>query len=137
MTPGKPIPRPGRPGQFWPTVQVICLGCGKSFDARRSEVRAGKGKYCSPNCCVRAGGKAFVEKYGIMLSETERKFRMKIRWRTLQAIRSGELIPSECETCGAKQNIQAHHDDYLKVFDVRWLCRPCHSRHHMQERFAD
>jgi hypothetical protein len=40
------------------------------------------------------------------------------------AIKAGTLTRQPCEECGAKA--QAHHDDYAKPLDVRWLCR----RHH-------
>lgn len=43
------------------------------------------------------------------------------------AIKSGKLIrPSTCDICGNGGRIEAHHDDYGKPFDVRWLCVPCH-----------
>ena len=40
------------------------------------------------------------------------------------AIRDGRLIKKSCEICGCKA--VAHHEDYLKPLDVRWLCQ----RHH-------
>lgn len=45
-----------------------------------------------------------------------------------RALRSGKLIKGPCEKCGA-ENVDAHHDDYSKPLDVRWLCR----RHHLIE----
>src|SRR5690348_6789417 len=42
------------------------------------------------------------------------------------AIRDGRLIRQPCEVCGEKA--QAHHDDYSKPLDVRWLC----TRHHAE-----
>ena|SRR5215471_6534448 len=37
--------------------------------------------------------------------------------------------PHDCERCGAP-NAHAHHDDYAKPLDVRWLCRACHGIEH-------
>lgn len=45
------------------------------------------------------------------------------------AIRDGRLMWSPCEVCGAKR-AQAHHDDYSKPLDVRWLCKPHHDAWH-------
>lgn len=45
------------------------------------------------------------------------------------AIRSGLLIREACERCGEK-NAHAHHDDYQKQLEVRWLCVLCHVEHH-------
>ena len=44
------------------------------------------------------------------------------------AIRTGRLIKQPCEICGTLENIQAHHEDYAKPLDVRWLCQ----KHHME-----
>ena len=35
-------------------------------------------------------------------------------------IRAGKLIRQPCEICGGKS--QAHHDDYSRPLEVRWLC---------------
>lgn len=50
---------------------------------------------------------------------------------TGNAIRSGALTKSPCESCGAI-NVCAHHDDYDKPLEVRWLCPPCHARWHKE-----
>jgi DNA-binding XRE family transcriptional regulator/ribosomal protein S27AE len=48
-----------------------------------------------------------------------------------RAIRSGELIRARsCERCGSGVHVIAHHDDYAKPLDVRWLCRKCHVHWH-------
>lgn len=43
------------------------------------------------------------------------------------AVRDGRLIKLPCEDCGEIKS-QAHHDDYSKPLEVRWLCR----RHHLE-----
>lgn len=48
------------------------------------------------------------------------------------AIRDGRLIRQPCEACGNAKS-QAHHDDYNKPLDVRWLCFKCHRAYHGQE----
>jgi hypothetical protein len=45
------------------------------------------------------------------------------------AIRSGKLVRSPCEVCG-NEAAQAHHDDYGKPLEVRWLCTTHHAEWH-------
>lgn len=45
------------------------------------------------------------------------------------AIYSGNLARQPCEVCGAAK-VHAHHDDYSKPLDVRWLCFKHHMQHH-------
>lgn len=48
-------------------------------------------------------------------------------------IRSGRMARCACERCGSA-NAQAHHDDYSKPLDVRWLCPRDHARAHAEAR---
>lgn len=52
---------------------------------------------------------------------------------TGNAIRDGRLVRQPCEVCG---NIvsQAHHDDYSKPLDVRWLCTTHHAEWHKNNK---
>lgn len=49
-----------------------------------------------------------------------------------RAIRDGFLTPAPCESCGAERS-EAHHDNYDKPLDVRWLCNKCHKKEHTGE----
>ena len=57
------------------------------------------------------------------------KWKNKVRQLTYLAMDLGVLIPHPCEGCGTT-NVQAHHDDYSKPLDVRWLCLTHHAAHH-------
>jgi len=53
-----------------------------------------------------------------------------IRGKLNSAIKKGVLKrPTVCQSCG-KENIpiEGHHEDYLKPFDVIWLCPKCHAK---------
>lgn len=52
------------------------------------------------------------------------------RMATHTAIRRGILEREACEVCGACE-VEAHHDDYTKPLEVRWLCKQHHEQHHM------
>jgi peptidoglycan L-alanyl-D-glutamate endopeptidase CwlK len=48
-------------------------------------------------------------------------------------IKRGLLIPYPCEVCG-KKKVEAHHDDYNKPYDIRWLCFKHHREYHKEIR---
>lgn len=60
-----------------------------------------------------------------------RNNRSKSRSHSLlnKAIYRGEIKRQPCEKCGAAK-VDAHHDDYSKPLEVRWLCRKHHIEHH-------
>jgi hypothetical protein len=49
----------------------------------------------------------------------------RARAAVARAIRSGKLLKRPCEVCGTAE-VDAHHDDYSRALDVRWLCRTHH-----------
>ena len=52
---------------------------------------------------------------------------------TGNAIRDGKLMKRPCEICN-NIKAEAHHDDYEKPLEIRWLCKKHHVEHHKQER---
>lgn len=49
------------------------------------------------------------------------------------AIRDGKVQRQACEECGAEV-AEAHHDDYNRPLEVRWLCKACHVKWHMNNK---
>jgi hypothetical protein len=54
------------------------------------------------------------------------------RTATANAIRDGRLTRMPCEVCGCLKS-QAHHEDYTKPLEVRWLCFVHHRQAHGQD----
>jgi len=66
-----------------------------------------------------------------------RGYNATARSRTQKAMLSGQLERQPCEACGAngvlsdgRTEVHAHHDDYNKPLEVRWLCDACHREWH-------
>lgn len=53
------------------------------------------------------------------------------RKKVKNALRAAKLVkPNVCEDCGSTEPLDAHHDDYAKPLEVRFLCLDCHRSHH-------
>ncbi len=70
--------------------------------------------------------------------ETASKRAQNLAWK---AIKKGVLIPQPCENCGVvgtfadgRNKVQAHHEDYNKPLEVRWLCQECHHEWHKENK---
>ncbi len=70
------------------------------------------------------------------LSEYNQEYRAKRSRKTgganhkiNNAIKEGKVSRLPCEVCGGEP-AEAHHDDYNKPLDVRWLCKKCHTEWH-------
>ena len=48
-------------------------------------------------------------------------------------VRKGKVAKKPCEVCG-NENSEAHHPDYDKPLEVRWLCRDHHLELHNGKR---
>lgn len=49
------------------------------------------------------------------------------------AVSTGKMIkPLRCSRCGAKGDLEGHHDDYSKPLEVMWLCLVCHAQRHKE-----
>lgn len=94
---------------------------------------------------VRALTNPRVQEYDRERAKTpERKAqarRISVRWRTehpdaykahtavSNAVRDGKLKKQPCAICGTDK-VHAHHQDYAKPLEVKWLCAKCHHRVH-------
>lgn len=70
------------------------------------------------------------EKYRLESLKLRKKYPEKVRARSLlsNAICDGRIKrPETCSLCRQSGiNIEAHHPDYSKPYDVIWVCRSCH-----------
>jgi len=70
--------------------------------------------------------RAIWERYA---AKPENQVKIKARNKIKHLCRTGKVQRGDCEVCGTP-NGEAHHEDYSKPLDVRWLCRKCHHDEH-------
>lgn len=56
----------------------------------------------------------------------------KVQAKVSEAKRKGLLATRPCEICGSITRIHAHHDNYAKPLDVKWLCSLHHRQRHKE-----
>ena len=58
------------------------------------------------------------------------KIKDAARSAVFHAVKAGRLIPAvACEKCSVPA-VEAHHEDYSKPLEVKWLCVACHRAAH-------
>lgn len=62
-------------------------------------------------------------------AKPENRLKIQARNKIKHLCRVGKVTRGPCEVCGGSPT-HAHHDDYTKPLDVRWLCRQCHDAVH-------
>lgn len=67
------------------------------------------------------------------IREYRKRFPNKYRAHNMvnNQIRAGNLVKEPCEVCGDERSV-AHHDDYAKPLNVRWLCQGHHKQWHAE-----
>lgn len=108
-------------------LSAKCLVCARAYDkARANEPQrvAARLSYAKSEAGLAAGSRA--KKAWQESNPKKRSAHVTIG----NAIRDGKLTKKPCEICGTLDSIHAHHDDYDKVYDVRWLCSEHHSEWH-------
>jgi ribosomal protein S27AE len=106
----------------------ICKECHKaSVRANYAEKRAEKSAYERERYKKPARRAKMAEYQRVRRARSPEKYRA--RTAVGNAIRDGRLVPKPCEDCGSTERVQAHHADYSKPLEVRWLCFKCHREH--------
>lgn len=120
-------------------ITKICLTCGKQFETIPSQIKEGRGKYCSHHCYGESligknigplnnlwrGGMSY-EPYTI---EFTRELRLRIRKRDKYI----------CQVCGKSKSKHVHHINYDKKdsreSNLITLCCSCHAHTNFQRGF--
>lgn len=104
-----------------------CRTCGQSFDAKVWQV-AKQDWECKP-CRDSRRAPYWRKRSAERLQRPGHRERQAIWNAVFHAVERGDLVKQPCEVCGA-DHVEAHHDDYAKPLDVRWLCPTHHKAHH-------
>lgn len=106
-----------------------CKTCTKrDVAARPKEVTRAYDRFRSKDPKRRAWARASKAAYNAAHPE------QRAAWRAVQnAVAAGRLVRQPCSSCGAPE-AEAHHDDYSRPLDIRWLCSACHRAHHAELR---
>jgi hypothetical protein len=62
-------------------------------------------------------------------ASAEGRKKVLARHKVMYAIKTGKLTRKPCEVCGSSL-AEAHHENYDRPLEVRFLCRSHHAQHH-------
>ena len=107
-------------------LAAICKECQKAYDKGRADDpnrKLARILYSKTEAGLIAGARA-KKKY-IESNPVKRKAHAI----TGNAIKGKKLFKEPCEVCGSSV-VHAHHDDYAKPLNIRWLCPTHHQEWH-------
>jgi len=127
-------------------AERTCQLCNKPFSVKESQLRHGRGKYCSVNCKGKVGRslqdtrgkknpnwKGGVWKKNTLIKAAEwnknNPEKRKVHHLVEREVKRGNITPAPCVKCNAIK-AEAHHKDYGLPFNITWLCRSCHLKEH-------
>lgn len=96
-----------------------CSSCGKLKE--KDMVKESRCKSCK--------FEARKKNYPVKILDPVYKLKTIARKTLNKYVSLGKINKMPCEVCG-KEKVDAHHDDYMKPLDVRWLCRTHHLEYH-------
>ncbi len=107
--------------------------------AKSKNIKDGFWTYCKPCDYIRnkeyiaANREKHKEKRRIRMKNWQQlpleKLKARSRGAVARALKKGEILKEPCEVCGETKSY-AHHDDYSKPLDIRWVCAPHHKEIH-------
>lgn len=114
-------------------VHYNCDYCGLDSSDKPSSYKKKKRHFCS-NKCYHLFRKHKLPKeeqnrFGSGLAKEEREKRVKARSILNHYLRDKKIERPGCEVCGNEKS-EAHHDDYTKPLEVKWLCLKHHRLYH-------
>lgn len=123
-------------------VDIIRQQQREYYQRNRGELCAYQSRYRRAN---RAKLRAYFREYRKRRPDVFRKSLLKWQKQNPEkrrahslfwaALRRGEIEKLDaCQDCGAGGYVEAHHDDYSKPLEVRWLCETCHAKADEQRR---
>lgn len=111
-------------------VKFKCDFCKKVCKDKKSHYKRKKRHFCSLHCYAifrrEKLPKEEHNRFGKGYSIEDRKKRIKARSILNHYLRDKKIPRPVCEVCGGKA--EAHHENYDKALEVRWLC----FKHHRQ-----
>jgi hypothetical protein len=127
-------------------VTKKCECCGKEISISVVRANKGRGRFCSRICLGKTlggkhdysgsknpnwkGGVTKINEY-TRVKKSREKYPEKYKARNAvsHAIESGLIEKGVCEICGETKT-EAHHVDYSKPLEVKWLCVKHHKEIH-------
>lgn len=113
-------------------LRTICKICCKKYEQTKRKLTNSRKKENVDKYQKRYrdnNKEAIAESQRRYLKNPKNKKKHNAHWKVFKAKESGELLKNPCEVCGSKDSM-AHHDDYDKPLDVRWLCGKHHKEWH-------